>query len=131
MNHRGNDDERCWFSKGCEVALMPRKQIVRWIALLVVCVGVASFLNRALAQQGTPSGRPSVAATCGRYQVVINPNVRADTFLLDTETGKTWVATSFTDVEGEPTVWLFRDRIDNQQEMADWITRQTVKQPVK
>ena len=32
-----------------------------------------------------------VVGDLGRYQIVMNPNVRADTFLLDTETGKTWV----------------------------------------
>ena len=32
----------------------------------------------------------------GRYQIVINPTVRADTFLLDSETGRVWQMTQYT-----------------------------------
>jgi hypothetical protein len=63
----------------------------------------------------------------GRYQIVFNPNVRADTFLIDTQTGKTWVATHISDVEGDQTIWLFRDRADDEQEFSDWLKRQTPK----
>ncbi len=41
----------------------------------------------------------------GRFQIVINKNIRADTFLLDTKTGRIWQNTTFTDLKGEPTVW--------------------------
>lgn len=42
----------------------------------------------------------------GRYQIVINPHVRADTFLLDTLTGNIWVPTKLTDYLEEPILWL-------------------------
>ena len=63
----------------------------------------------------------------GRYQLVINPNVRADTFLLDTQTGRIWMPTEYTNlgpIPGmgpKPTVWQFQDRVDNQEELARWI----------
>lgn len=47
-----------------------------------------------------------------KYQIVFNPNVRADTFLLDNENGKVWQLTKFTDVIGEPTVWVPLDVIE-------------------
>jgi hypothetical protein len=40
-----------------------------------------------------------------RFQIVFNPNARADTFLLDTQKGKVWQLTKITDVETQPTVW--------------------------
>lgn len=40
-----------------------------------------------------------------RYQLFQNPNVRADTFMIDTQKGKVWRMTTITDVETQPTVW--------------------------
>jgi hypothetical protein len=48
----------------------------------------------------------------GRFQIIIRPDVRADTFLLDTETGKVWRLVQFSDLNGEPTVWEPIDRLD-------------------
>lgn len=48
-----------------------------------------------------------------RYQIVFNPNVRADTFLLDTEKGKVWQLVKFGSLEGQPTAWESMDIIDN------------------
>ena len=47
-----------------------------------------------------------------RFQIVFNPNVRADTFLIDTQKGKVWQMTKFTDIEDQPTVWQPLDIID-------------------
>ena len=33
---------------------------------------------------------PQQTAPNGRYVIIINPQIRADKFLLDTKTGKTW-----------------------------------------
>ena len=49
----------------------------------------------------------------GRYQIVMNPQVRADTFLLDTATGKIWQMAKLTDMKGEPVVWQYMERLDN------------------
>jgi hypothetical protein len=67
-----------------------------------------------------------------RFQIVNpNPGMRADTFLLDTETGKVWVRTQITDVKGAQDVWLAQDKIDNDQEFAIWYAKQTAKVPVQ
>lgn len=57
--------------------------------------------------------------------------MRADTFLLDTETGKTWRMTSYTDLKGNPDLWLFIDRADDDYQLGLWIKTQTFKEPVQ
>jgi hypothetical protein len=63
----------------------------------------------------------------GRYQIVFNPNVRADTFLLDTQTGRVWRPVAFTDLEGDPDVWKFMPRVDDIVELSRWVGTQTYK----
>lgn len=73
------------------------------------------------------SAQRQTAITRGRFQIVINPNVRADTFLLDTDSGRTWKPTAFTDLDGEPVVWEPQDRVDNEQELRLWIASHRAK----
>jgi hypothetical protein len=54
----------------------------------------------------------------GRYQIVFNPNMRADTFLLDTATGRVWQFVQISDLKTQPMVWMYRWRVDNDNEMA-------------
>jgi len=70
------------------------------------------------------------AAQQGRYQIVINPSMRADTFLLDTWTGKVWQQTQFTDMYGEPSVWLYMDRIDSDKQNDVWRKNHSSKKEV-
>ncbi|MGC1617853.1 MAG: hypothetical protein WA765_05135 [Candidatus Acidiferrum sp.] len=102
---------------------MSQKQIVILTLLACLIVGVTSFLMgqaapTAVKQQASPS-------QLGRYQIVFNPNVRADCFLLDTQTGNTWIQTAITDVKGNPTIWLYRERVDNQSQFMNWYAKQT------
>ena len=64
----------------------------------------------------------------GRYQIVINPQVRADTFLLDTATGRIWQIVKFTDLDGEPTAWDLMDRLDGP---SDFLTFAKMHSPKK
>lgn len=63
----------------------------------------------------------------GRYQLVVNPEVRADTFLLDTETGRMWRRVSYTNLIGEPSVWELFDRVDSYEELQAWGARHVRK----
>lgn len=54
----------------------------------------------------------------GRYQIVFNPHLATETFLLDTKTGRVWKFVKFTDLEGEPELWDAMDIIDNKQAMG-------------
>lgn len=65
-------------------------------------------------------GQNQTVAPNARYQIVINTEVRADTFLLDTQTGKIWKPISYTDVPGTPTVWKYQDRVDNYDQLMQW-----------
>jgi len=53
-----------------------------------------------------------------RYQIVFSPHLRADTFLLDTQKGRIWQMTQFTDVPGQPSAWADMDIIDSQGEIG-------------
>jgi len=64
--------------------------------------------------------KTEVGPSAPRYQLFVNPNVRADTFLLDTVTGKIWLRTSFVNYAGEPDVWVAQDRVDDDYQMAAW-----------
>jgi hypothetical protein len=97
------------------------------IAVFVVCTATLIVIGVALARAQQPA-RPAVASqSFGRYQIVINPQVRADTFLLDTETGRIWMPTQYTDTVGEPTVWKVQDRVNNEAEFKAWASTKTLK----
>lgn len=63
----------------------------------------------------------------GRYVITFGPFARADMFLLDTQTGKVWRPVQYSDVVGEPDVWMSMDRIDNDAQFQQWLSRQRVK----
>jgi hypothetical protein len=69
------------------------------------------FISRAEAADQAPS-------QAGRYQITINPGVRADTFLLDTVTGKVWRMTQYNDLNGNPVVWESMDRVDSAADLS-------------
>jgi hypothetical protein len=96
-------------------------QMKRLVILLVAISLISAVI--AIAQTRTQSP-PEIKLTPGRYQIVINPNVRADTFLLDTETGRVWHPIQYSDIQGKPSVWKFDERVDNEHELEDWLLRQ-------
>jgi hypothetical protein len=111
------------------------RRATQWLALAILVVGLTSFL---MGQQTAPDRKPQSPQSAtnsksdvGRYQIVVSPGVRADTFLLDTATGKTWVQTAITDVEDEPTVWLYRERLDDAADFTAWAMRQKLKKPTQ
>jgi hypothetical protein len=111
---------------------MSRPRLLKWAAAAVALLVATTIL---MAQATTPSKpqtnpKPGVPtqtvippSPVGRYQIVFNPNVRADTFLLDTQTGQTWVQTQISDAAGAPTIWLFRERIDSDADFVGWSIR--------
>ena len=84
------------------------------VALLLAGCGVAL-----LAQTARPAA-PRPASQTARFQLIINPSARADTFLLDTATGQIWQRTKYTDLEGQPEVWQIQDRVDSQLDLLAW-----------
>jgi len=50
--------------------------------------------------------------------VFFSPHVRADTFLVDTQKGRVWVLTKFTDVRNVPSVFNEIEIIDNTGEVG-------------
>ena len=85
-----------------------------WIVVLIL----AGCCIALLAQSATPQARPS--SPTGRFQVVVNPNARADTFLLDTATGRVWQRTKYTNLPDQPEVWQIQDRVDSRVDLLAW-----------
>lgn len=79
-------------------------------------IAIAALSVLALVGCDKLQGKPEAKAQ--RYQIVFNPNVRADTFLLDTEKGKVWQLVKFGSLEGQPTAWDSMDIIDNSGEIG-------------
>jgi hypothetical protein len=93
---------------------------------------VEALINWEIEQKVVAAGKDVVlnvapAPTPGRFQIVFSPTARADTFMLDTQTGKAWQFTRYTDLIGEPQVWLPVPRIDGQADLAVWLSTQTPK----
>jgi hypothetical protein len=67
---------------------------------------------------------PATAATSspGRYVIVISPHAERGTYLLDTQEGRVWAHTTFTDLKGEPDVWLYMDRLDDGDQLREFST---------
>lgn len=87
-----------------------------WIIALIL----AACCIALLAQSSRPASATRPVGQQGRFQLVMNPAARADTFLLDTATGQIWQRTKYTDLEGQPEVWQYQDRVDSQLELVAW-----------
>lgn len=98
------------------------KRIMFLGMLLALCLGGVIG-----AQVHSPK-QPEIKSGPGRYQIVVNPEIAADVFLLDTETGRTWVRTVITDLDGRPTIWLPKERMDSDEEFTQWSTRKLALQ---
>ena len=109
---------------------MKRRDSLFVFALLALLCMTTSALGQTTKSKPTVQAQsiaPQSTIALGRYQIVINPNVKADTFLLDTQTGMVWVHAEITDLEGNPTVWKLMDRVDSEQEFIEWGARLTPK----
>jgi hypothetical protein len=88
---------------------------------------VEALVNWTIEQRLVTTGKQVIlnaAPMPGRYQIVMRTDIRADTFLLDTQTGKTWVHVEWADLKGNPVLWQYIDRMDNHQEYLEWFKRQ-------
>lgn len=91
-----------------------RRSVATW--LVAGILGAVLFVELRVPNVTHAQAQSVTAPTVtqgGRFQIIFNPSgVRADTFLLDTQTGKIWRPTKYTDLRGEPTVWVYEDRLD-------------------
>jgi hypothetical protein len=65
-----------------------------------------------------PSG--ATISAPGRFQIIVNPSVRADLFLLDTETGRIWQRTQISYIKGQPDAWLLQKKFDTEDDYLQW-----------
>jgi len=65
----------------------------------------------------------------GRFVIAFSPIVRADTFLVDTETGRVWQSIRYTDMPGEPLIWRYMERVDSHEHLLKWFDRYAKDRP--
>jgi hypothetical protein len=92
-----------------------------------VGIGIGLIVLGVILSDAFTSSSLAQATANGRYQIVMNPQVRADTFLLDTTTGRMWMPTKYSDYEGEPVVWEVQTKIDSFAEFVAWSKTQKLK----
>ena len=92
-----------------------------WLVLLLVVLGWATITI------GQSSAREK--SEVGRYQLYAPAEHIGLSYLLDTETGRVWSQISYTNLVGEPSVWVpvSFDRINTQAELDAWSSKQTPK----
>lgn len=83
------------------------------LLLLVGALGACDQKPSAQSPQSLATSPAPAAPRNGRYAIVFNPNVRADTFLLDTQSGKVWHQVKYADLKGQPTVWELTTVVDS------------------
>jgi hypothetical protein len=84
-----------------------------FLAFLLLLLGIAYAQN---ARPSAPQATQVPMGNLGRYQIVVDPG-GPNNFLLDTQTGKTWQWTRFSDLENEPKAWTAQLRFDSTQEL--------------
>jgi hypothetical protein len=92
---------------------------MRRTLLALIVAGVAPALAFA---QSAPAPHPTVSDFWpsdqngkDRFRIVFSPHARADTFLLDTQTGRVW---QLMGLNGEPTAWTPMTRLDSAEAQA-------------
>lgn len=74
----------------------------RWPFVVAAIATLAATIT-VLAPKGTAQENPSGQ---GRFTIIINPSIRADTFLLDTASGNVWQQRA--DTGGQPSWQLMK-----------------------
>ncbi len=95
------------------------------IAILTVVSSGLSQTTRPQTPRPAQSARQGMEP--GRYQIFFSPVARADVYLVDTATGRIWRPINITNAEqpglsGSPQVWMFQDRLDNHEQLAEWFS---------
>jgi hypothetical protein len=88
-----------------------------------------TLLGIAYAQVAKPPQAATPSSANGRYQIVMSTLSGKNTFMVDTQTGRVWQLTQFTDIEDEPTVWLNQTRLDGELDIQRYLLSHRKKQP--
>jgi hypothetical protein len=87
----------------------------------IVAIGAFCLaLGTAHAQQNQA---PIKTQEPGRYQIVFSPITTRAIFLLDTQTGRAWQLTAYTDLNGEPLAWKLMFRLDTLADQETFVSQ--------
>ena len=99
-------------------------KLLATIAVLCAFAAASGPVYKSFAAKRT---RNDARQEAGRYQIVMRKDIRADTYLLDTATGRVWQHVQFVQLEGGPVAWRFMPRLDSSEAMFKWAATQTDK----
>ncbi len=99
------------------------------LSVVAGLLGCCAILGGAAAQESRPPAQTPEPQ--GRYAIFFSPLARADAYLVDTQTGRVWSQVTYTDVVGDPKVWMPQTRIDSDAELTAWVLKQTLKASAK
>ncbi len=73
--------------------VLTRCALIAGIFMVTMTSALAQWpLGREASQQPSKTGEAGATITItGRYQVFVSPNVKGNTFMIDTETGRVWI----------------------------------------
>ena len=90
------------------------------VASLILTVGVTLGSVAILSGQSSESEAAFSAIPAeetGRYQIYMHPQIRADQYLLDTQNGTVWTKVSYTNLKGEPQLWVQMHRVQGDEDI--------------
>jgi hypothetical protein len=97
------------------------------VAMRVIAIAFWFICTQAATAVAQESRSDLFSQQPGRYQILMNPQLVRNTFLLDTATGRVWQLTTFTDVNDTPSVWTIMPRVDNDMEISQLVRERGLK----
>jgi len=99
----------------------------RAAALMAALMAGLVWTGRAQAAEPVKQAMPPQQQQ-GRFVIVFGPFARADVYLLDTQTGRTWRDVQFTSLTGQPEAWQPMPQINT---VADELALEQAHPPVR
>jgi len=96
----------------------------RTLLFLFLCMLILVISIYGQNQQRDKKLPVQLETSAGRFQIIMNPEIRMDRFLLDTQTGRVWELAREVELQDEPRIWVVLPRIDNDQQMREWLATQ-------
>ena len=71
-----------------------------------------------------PHTQSPATTSNNRFVIFFSPFARADVYLVDTQSGRVWKPVTYTDIKGQPEVWMPQNRFDTMKEFRAWVLSQ-------
>jgi hypothetical protein len=103
---------------------MNRKQVIKVIASIVLSRGLLLSLWAKGFNRKKQRLTQTAFARARRGALPNRPKPKCEGGHLDTQTGKIWIPTQYTNAKGQPTLWQAQERVGSEEELSEWQKRQ-------